>query len=156
MINFATDINRRALDVTNRTFQENVSNNKQHVMELLQCDLATPLVSRLSNSIDIILFNPPYVPTSDDEVDNSGGIAAAWAGGLNGRRVIDRFVPQLAKLLNRPNGVAYMVTVDDNQPYQLAHELHHEYGLSMKPLLRRRAKNELLTIQKITWISETT
>ena len=44
-----------------------------------------------------------------------------------------------------------MVTVDDNEPYELACILLSNHGLRMKPLVRRRARNEYLTIQKITW-----
>ena len=112
-------------------------------------------------------------------VDESKLIEASWAGGERGRRVVDRFVfQQLPKLLskNKKNvqddndntinhntssssssssgGVAYMVTVDDNEPYELACLLLSNFGLRMKPLVRRRARNEYLTIQKITWTTD--
>jgi release factor glutamine methyltransferase len=171
LLNFATDINPRALEVTKQTYQHNCikrcnngdvstctteSNVNHHKtlschLELIQCDLATSLLPQLSNMCDIIIMNPPYVPTPDDEVNQQGSIVAAWAGGIDGRRVIDRFIPQLVQLLHRPNGITYLVTVDDNKPYQLAQYLYTTYGLSMKPLFRRRAFNEQLTIQKITW-----
>ena len=60
-------------------------------------------VSALSgHSVDILIFNPPYVPTTNEEVvshytDVSHGssnlISAAWAGGIDGRVVIDKFLP---------------------------------------------------------------
>ena len=94
-------------------------------------------------------------------------IAAAWAGGRDGRRVIDRVIPQVQQLLRRPinaddldgadtddrGGVMYLVTVDDNRPAELAGHLS-TLSLEMKPLLRRRARNEALTIQKIMWKEE--
>jgi methylase of polypeptide subunit release factors len=150
-------------------------------MEFVQCDLATPFLSTLENQVDCLIFNPPYVPTPDSEVvnvhvdqndDDNGDsctpmsrrsgddvddklIEASWAGGERGRRVIDRFMfSQLPKLLSKPHGVAYLVTVDDNQPHELSCILLEQYNLQMRPLVRRRARNEYLTIQKITW-SET-
>ena len=38
------------------------------------------------------VFNPPYVPTPDEELLQRG-IALAWAGGSRGRAVINRFMP---------------------------------------------------------------
>lgn len=52
-------------------------------------------------NVDILLFNPPYVPTDDldpqdgfqDEEMNGYGISISWAGGPRGRVVIDQFLP---------------------------------------------------------------
>lgn len=38
--------------------------------------------------VDLIVFNPPYVVTCDDEI--TGTLPRAWAGGNKGRVVIDR------------------------------------------------------------------
>ena len=40
------------------------------------------------------LFNPPYVPTPDEEMQRAD-IARAWAGGNRGRITIDRFLSQV-------------------------------------------------------------
>ncbi len=42
-------------------------------------------------TVDLLVFNPPYVPSEQEELGRAD-IAAAWAGGLNGRVVIDRFL----------------------------------------------------------------
>jgi methylase of polypeptide subunit release factors len=47
-------------------------------------DAFTP---RLHHQVDLLLFNPPYVPTEDEEArsaQSTHGIAGAWAGGLHG------------------------------------------------------------------------
>ena len=49
---------------------------------------------RSDSNVFLQIFNPPYVPTPDDEVDR-GGIAKAWAGGLRGRRIIDKVLAQV-------------------------------------------------------------
>jgi len=46
----------------------------------------------------LILFNSPYLPSEPDE--ERSWIGKAWAGGSNGRKVIDRFV------MNAPNFLA--------------------------------------------------
>jgi release factor glutamine methyltransferase len=156
LLSFATDVNPKALEVAQRTAEANLGSN---AIVFVRCDLASPLLSRLGGQVDVLLFNPPYVPTPDDEVMAGCGIEASWAGGHNGRRVVDRFLPQLAQLLRKPagnrSGVAYVITVDDNRPDQLARVLRERHGLIQIPLLRRRAYNEHLTVQKITWPSDT-
>jgi release factor glutamine methyltransferase len=152
LLSFATDVNPKALAVTQSTAIANGMLDTTHVFELVQCDLASSL--RLNGRVNVILFNPPYVPTPNEEVASSG-IEASWAGGEIGRVVIDRSIEQIARLLCEPNGVAYMITVDDNRPFELAKNIN-KFNLEMKPLFRRRARNERLTVQKITWSKSAT
>ena len=48
--------------------------------------------------VDVLIFNPPYVPTPKEEV-GLRGIEAAWAGGIDGRQVIDEFLPLIQVLI---------------------------------------------------------
>ena len=150
---YVTDINPRALEVTKQTASAYSGGAAGPIhLEAVKCDLVSALLPRLNHSIDCLIFNPPYVPTPNEEVGGTS-IEASWAGGVNGRKVVDRAIPQMAQILARPNGVAYMITVDDNRPEELA-TIFRELGLDMTPLVRRRAHNEYLTVQKLSWIKD--
>lgn len=56
---------------------------------------------------DLILANPPYVPSPDVRVPTSGA-RRAWDAGTDGRAVIDRICAATSALL-RPGGVLLMV-----------------------------------------------
>jgi len=56
-------------------------------------DLFQPI--KQNKRFSLILFNAPYLPSEPDE--ERSWIGKAWAGGSNGRKVIDRFV------MNAPN-----------------------------------------------------
>ncbi len=43
-------------------------------------------------AFDLILFNAPYLPSEEGET--SSWIGRAWAGGANGREVVDRFIAE--------------------------------------------------------------
>lgn len=45
----------------------------------------------------------------------SHGIEAAWAGGKNGREVMDRLFPIVSDLLST-RGLFYLVTIKENNP----------------------------------------
>jgi len=64
-------------------------------LDVLNADLASLLVQRLKHRVDILLFNPPYVPTSQDEAtyaQDSKGLVGSWAGGQNGMEVTNRLL----------------------------------------------------------------
>jgi release factor glutamine methyltransferase len=83
----AVDLNPYAI----RCAKENASlNNLGSKMTFIQTDLLTALNPKAT--FDLILFNAPYLPASESEADS--WIGRAWAGGVNGRQVIDRFLSQ--------------------------------------------------------------
>lgn len=85
---FTTDINPFACQITRQTGIQ----NEIKLIEPIQTSLVQGLLPRLKNSIDILCFNPPYVVTTHEEV-GSMGIEASWAGGIDGREVIDELLP---------------------------------------------------------------
>jgi len=100
--------------------------------------------------LDVIFFNPPYVCTPNEEVRGCG-IEASWAGGVDGRLVLDRALPQIAQLLAFPHGVAYFISIDENKPHEIAQQMNDMYGIVVEPLMRRKCKNEYLTLQKMSY-----
>lgn len=65
--------------------------------------------------------------------------------------MVDRALPQIAELLSWPDGVAYVITVDENRPGEICEVMEREYGILGFPLMRRRARNEFLTVLKFVW-----
>ncbi len=57
------------------------------------------LLNCIKGLFDIIIFNPPYLPTEDNEREN-GWLNAALDGGHDGRKVIFRFLDQAGKNLS--------------------------------------------------------
>ena len=54
--------------------------------------MATALLPRLMHSIDVLTFNPPYVPTLSEEAydaQETAGIQGSWAGGTGGMQITD-------------------------------------------------------------------
>ncbi len=148
---YATDINSEAIRVTKETAKANDINLESLHAQI--CDLATPLLEDLAHKCDVIIFNPPYVPTPSEEVGSSS-IEASWAGGKNGRVVLDRAMSQIANLLSWPHGAAYVIAVDDNKPEEIAEIMMRDYSIQVIPLLRRRARNEFLSVLKFTLTHE--
>jgi release factor glutamine methyltransferase len=48
-----------------------------------------------------------------------GGIAAAWAGGKDGREVIDRLLPDVADVLTPNGGALLMILLEQNKPKEV-------------------------------------
>jgi release factor glutamine methyltransferase len=191
----ACDLSPHACRVTASTGAANGVGSR---LEVVQCDLLDALRARLRGCVDLLLFNPPYVPTPAEEVPAPGAFAlgggeaaresaldtlpAAWAGGENGRQVIDRALPLLAELLRKPRaaataaaaaeaaagaglgagaragpvdggGVAYMLLLEDNDPADIEAQLRAE-GLQCSIVATRQAPCESLMVMRVRWSCE--
>lgn len=53
------------------------------------------LERRIEHQVDLLVFNPPYVPTLEDEAtvaQDGRDIAGAWAGGTDGMAITDQLL----------------------------------------------------------------
>ena len=79
----ATDINPHAVYAA-----------KQNGVEVVRSDLA----DGLRGLFDLVIFNPPYLPTRDEEkIDD--WLEYALDGGVDGRAVIERFAREVGRVL---------------------------------------------------------
>ncbi|XP_014497189.1 hemK methyltransferase family member 2 [Vigna radiata var. radiata] len=137
---FATDINPHAVEVTRKTMEAHGVG-----AELVVTDIAAGLEERLAGSVDVMVVNPPYVPTPEDEVGVEG-ITSSWAGGENGRSVIDKILPVADRLLSE-KGWLYMVTLTANNPSDICQQMRKK-GYGSKIVVQRSTEEESLHIIK--------
>ncbi len=93
----ATDISDYAI----KCAVKNAVTNKAYNIELRKGDLFEPVCGE---KFDLILFNTPYLPTSEDEKLNDE-LNAAFDGGLKGREIIDQFLNDVNDHLNEKGRV---------------------------------------------------
>ncbi|KAF2883549.1 hypothetical protein ILUMI_22613 [Ignelater luminosus] len=134
---FAIDINPLACLATEHTAHLNKT-----TVECLNMDL----LSNFKDSVfDIILFNPPYVVTESEEIVGQG-LSRAWAGGINGREIIDKFLPKLRDCLHS-KGVCYMITIKENKPDEIK-EIMLDFGFKTAIVKERKVPGEHLFVLK--------
>lgn len=107
---------------------------------------------RLSHAVDVLLFNPPYVPTYADEADDAqhdAGIAGAWAGGADGMQITNTVLQQVESLLS-PTGRFYLVAVKENDVPGIRQRMLAEHGLKSQIVLQRRAGREHLFVVRFS------
>jgi release factor glutamine methyltransferase len=81
----AIDVNPHAIECASRNAKNNNVNKK---IEFRQGYLFHPL--KKNERFSLILFNSPYLPSEPDE--EKSWIGKAWAGGQNGRKILNQFV----------------------------------------------------------------
>eukprot|EP00371_Babesia_bovis_P001325 XP_001609972.1 hypothetical protein [Babesia bovis T2Bo] len=86
------DINPAATMATVETLERNKVVERADTMT---ADMFLPLLPQRSQEVlDMVMFNPPYVPS--EEIGNpKSAIDRAWEGGFMGREIIDRFLADI-------------------------------------------------------------
>jgi release factor glutamine methyltransferase len=97
----AADVNPHAARCT----KENTKlNNASDKVSIVRGDLFTGI--RTGQDFDLILFNAPYLPSNDSE--DGTWLERAWSGGVAGRQIIDRFICEAPKYLNKSGHIFLM------------------------------------------------
>ncbi|XP_053992132.1 methyltransferase N6AMT1-like [Hylaeus volcanicus] len=99
-------------------------------------------------SADVILFNPPYVPSKLEDVAKPC-ITAAWAGGINGSSVIHEFISLLPTCLSK-TGCAYIL-LEQRNSFENINKHFKSLGFDLTIILEKRRRNEHLFIIKCTF-----
>ncbi|MGW2559515.1 HemK2/MTQ2 family protein methyltransferase [Streptomyces sp. NPDC001514] len=111
-------------------------------VRVLRGDLTAPVADR---TFDLIVTNPPYVPSPADSPPRRGA-ARAWDAGRDGRLVLDRICREVPRLL-RPGGVLLVVhsalsgegaTLAQLRSAGLKAEVTERRSVNLGPVLRSR------------------
>lgn len=144
----AIDINPFACRTTKRTSTANATDLDATNMDLLSC--LRPGV------IDLLIFNPPYVPTdtlADDQEEFAdpssldGQLIKSWAGGQSGCDVINRLF-QVVYDKMAIGSLFYLLLLKENDPEEIQRRLA-QLRFDAKIVKERKIRGEHLFILKI-------
>ena len=127
VISLGIDVNMNACQATKQTAQQALKDQSSNSSYLasLNSDLCSTLKD---HSVDILVFNPPYVPSEslpdlpntdrqyrDTFEKESHLLALSYDGGLNGMETTDRLLAELPRILSS-SGMAYVLLCAQNKP----------------------------------------
>ena len=124
------------------------------LLATLNADLTSLLRPRI---IDVLIFNPPYVPSQDVpnyQSESLGGAKAptgsfeddsyllslSYEGGVDGMEVTNRLLEQLPYVLNSERGVAYILLCKQNRPEDVIKGIRGWGGQWSVEIVRRSGK----------------
>ncbi len=115
---------------------------REHGVDIVRGDL----FSGIRNTFDLILFNPPYLPTQPDErIDD--WLEFALDGGASGRGVIERFAAEVDRML-APGG-RILLLISSLTGFDEVCELFVRNGFSVERVLQQTVEDEESYILRI-------
>jgi release factor glutamine methyltransferase len=131
----ATDINALAIGCARRNA---VSHGVENRIDFRLGNLFEPVVGE---KFDLIIFNPPYLPTSPEE-ETGDILGKAWEAGVDGRAVIDPFLDEVsAHLTDRGRFIFVQSSLSD---LSKTISMLNAKGLSHRILARKKLPHEEL------------
>jgi release factor glutamine methyltransferase len=139
VLGFGVDVNMTACTATSATVQKALAEQKSRTVYLgsLCSDLGSPI---RENAVDVLIFNPPYVPSdvlpalpqsaaasqSQFEVE-SHLLSLSYAGGKKGMETTDRLLDDLPRIMST-RGVAYVLLCAQNEPDKVKVRIKGSWG----------------------------
>jgi release factor glutamine methyltransferase len=115
--------------------------------------IRTNLFAGICGMFDLILFNPPYLPTLPEEKINDW-LEYALDGGETGRAVIERFAAEANRVLS-PGGRILLLVSSLTGPDEVQ-EFFSRQGFSSAIAVREIVEDEELIVLRIVRNSERT
>ena len=133
-----SDINYFACEASHRTVwqaceesqwkatNKNAAGSSGELLTILHANLASPF---RSGTIDVLMFNPPYVPSvhvhdyfnETEEIGNDSRLLSlSYEGGKDGMEVTAKLLEMLPNVLNKDRGVAYILLCQQNRPEEVS------------------------------------
>lgn len=105
----------------------------------------TDLFSGICGQFDVVIFNPPYLPTAEDERLDSW-LNRAFDGGPDGRDVIRQFLAGVKRIL--PVGGRVLTVFSSLTDIEAVARLYKEYDFSVETVAREKVPFEVLVVLK--------
>ncbi|WP_440948280.1 HemK2/MTQ2 family protein methyltransferase [Methanosarcina sp. T3] len=117
---------------------------KANGVEVIRTDLFRGLKpGSREASFDLILFNPPYLPTSEEE-KVPGWLNYAFDGGVSGRETLDRFLDEVRNYL-KPGG-KILVLISSITGLEAVKEKMEKPGFEVDVVLTKKISFEELMV----------
>ncbi|EGW31552.1 uncharacterized protein SPAPADRAFT_56378 [Spathaspora passalidarum NRRL Y-27907] len=142
-----TDVNPHACQTTLNTAKQNQTENETLRLDAAQMNLTDAIRPK---AIDVLIFNPPYVPASEvpdipkDEADPTW-LDLALLGGEDGMVTTWQVLNNLQTTLSQDQGVAYILFCARNKPDEVAEKMRRQ-GWQVDLIISRKAGWEVLSV----------
>ncbi|MFX1568757.1 MAG: HemK2/MTQ2 family protein methyltransferase [Promethearchaeota archaeon] len=117
----------------------------------LHSDLFISFPESLKNSFNIIIFNPPYLPSSEliKENENKKNIDYSWNGGLKGYEILIKFLKNAKDYLNltKPHSI-YCITSNRTDLDELT-KIFNDLGYSNEILEKKHIFFEDILLNRL-------